>query len=118
MMPLVAAIRQARSEGEFEALAGILAEKAHRLSQVDTNPHADGPARLGSTEDQRLSLGRRLPVSIPLTAQAEGWRRAQVAGAELWVLADRSIRRITPNLTSGEARPIPRVGHPAWATHP
>lgn len=97
MTPLIAAMRRADGDADIAEIERELAAKAHRLSQIDTDFAAAGPARLGVRTDGELRIGRRIRSRTPLAAMtsgAPGWRVARAGDRDFWFTADRHVRHI------------------------
>lgn len=99
MMPLIGGMRLAASDAEIEAIAESLHQKAHRLSQIDTDYSARGADRLGTPGDSNLRLGRRVPRTFPSLdskVTERGWLAVSQNGKVFWMSSDRHVRSVTP----------------------
>ncbi|MCW5222378.1 hypothetical protein D5041_01830 [Verminephrobacter aporrectodeae subsp. tuberculatae] len=97
MMPLVAALRDARTEAEIEALRQTLADMAIRLSHLATDYNATGPDRLGSTDPkvrQVLRVGRRVDRRLELTPDETETGCWKIPGMRIWMTPDRHVRKL------------------------
>lgn len=107
MMPLVNALRDARTDAEVEALRSAFTAMAIRLSHIATDYAATGPDRLGSTDTkvrQALQIGRRVDKRcglVPEKAEAGCWTVADDPRTRLWMTPDRHVRRLQSHLNPG-----------------